>query len=289
MIRTKGLHLIRTSRRNFLSTAAAAATGLQFSRYAIAATAAPATACTLISEQEVGPFYVADELLRSSIAEDRPGVPLSLRIVLQDVRTCQPISNAAIDLWHCDAAGLYSGYTTTSLGPPPGEGDGPPPGGFSARDRPGPPPNGGDRPPAMKPSDKLTFCRGIQLSDADGAVEFQTIFPGFYQGRTNHIHFKVRIGGHTENQTYAAGHTSHTGQVFFPEDFILPLMAQEPYSSHHIHRTTQTEDGIFTQQQGSRSMAQLVPAAPHYRAELTVAVDPTATPKPVGGRPGSPR
>jgi len=139
----------------------------------------------------------------------------------------------------------------------------------------------------MKPTDKLTFLRGIQLTGADGAVDFQTIFPGFYQGRVNHIHFKVRIGGHPEKKTYAAGHTSHVGQVFFPEALTTQLMTTEPYASHHIHRTTQAEDGIFTGQHGDLAISRLTPLHPEnfaagFHAQLTVAVDPTATPAPVG-------
>jgi len=144
----------------------------------------------------------------------------------------------------------------------------------------------------MAPTDKLTFLRGIQLTSSDGAVGFQTIFPGFYEGRVNHIHFKVRIGGHPDQKTYAAGHTSHTGQLFFPEELSLQLMAIEPYANHHIHRTTQAEDHVFNEQHGDMAISNIAaidPAKPAagYRATLTVAVDPTATPAPVQmGPPG---
>ena len=144
----------------------------------------------------------------------------------------------------------------------------------------------------MKPTDKLTFLRGIQLTGSDGAVTFQTIFPGFYQGRVNHIHYKVRIGGHGDGKTYAAGHTSHVGQLFFPEDLVVKLMSTRPSADHHIHRTTQSEDGIFNEQHGGLFIATVTPLyqnalASGLRAELTVAVDPTATPAPVqaGGPP----
>ena len=128
------------------------------------------------------------------------------------------------------------------------------------------------------------------------------MFPGYHMGRTNHIHFKVREGGHVGTragshsaQTYLEGHTAHTGQVFFPEDFIAELMRHEPYSKHQIHRTTQSEDMVYQGQHGDASVARLhaVDATRHeagYIAELIVAVDPTATPAPVGmrgpGRPG---
>ncbi|HEX7157520.1 MAG TPA: intradiol ring-cleavage dioxygenase, partial [Edaphobacter sp.] len=287
------------SRRRFLTRSLATATALHLAPEVFALP----PACTLAPEQEVGPFYVANELIRSNIAEDRPGVPLHLRLTILDVHTCAPIPNAAIDLWHCDALGLYSGYTKANLGPPPGGPDSPqggpggPPPGFDPNRQgpPGPPRDGGPGgfgpPPAMKPTDKLTFLRGIQLTGNDGSVAFQTIFPGFYQGRVNHIHYKVRVGGHADGKTYATGHTSHVGQLFFPEDLTAKLMATKPYVSHPIHRTTQSEDGIFIEQHGNLFIATVTPLrqsdlASGLRAELTVAVDPTATPAPV--QPGGP-
>jgi len=263
--------------------------------------AGDAQVCKLMAEQEVGPYYVAGEMLRRDITESKPGVPLSLRIAVLDSRTCKPLPGAAVDIWHCDALGIYAGYTKQSLmgpGGPDGQG-GPPPDFDPSRQGPPPgsPPGGGPGgPPESHPTDKLTFLRGIQMTDAEGAVRFRTVFPGFYMGRTNHIHFKVRLGGHAEGKTYAAGHTSHIGQVFFPEDFAAKLMEHEPYSLHKIHRTTQAEDGIFTGQHGELSIARLTPlsAGAGYEAELVAAVDPTATPAPAqrqgdpGGGPGGP-
>jgi protocatechuate 3,4-dioxygenase beta subunit len=135
--------------------------------------------------------------------------------------------------------------------------------------------------------------RGIQLTGEDGVVDFQTIFPGVYMGRTNHIHFKVRVGGHEEGRSYQAGHTAHTGQIFFPEDLAVKLMEREPYRQHQIHRTTQAEDQIFNGQHGDLSMARIdavslkdLTADLKIRAELIAAVDPTATPAEVGRRGG---
>lgn len=250
--------------------------------------------CFLGAEQEVGPFYLDDMLIRGKIAEDRVGIPLRLRLVLLDSRTCAPLRDAAIDLWHCDAMGLYSGYTNVSLGGPGGgPGGGPPPGlppdGMRPRgERAGGAEGGfGGPPPQMQATDKYTFLRGIQFTDGQGAVTFETIFPGFYNGRTNHVHYKVRLAGQRTGEHYAAGHTAHVGQVFFPEDMNVKLMAQGPYAEHKIHRTTEKEDGVFRDEHGSSAIATLVPRdvrqpAMGYVAELHVAVDPTATPKPVG-------
>jgi protocatechuate 3,4-dioxygenase beta subunit len=240
--------------------------------------------CKLTPEQEVGPYFVADELLRSNIVEDRQGIPLQLRIAVLDARTCKPLTNAAVDIWHCDALGLYSGYTTQNpmgpyvpLGGPPLNFDPTHP-----HDRPGPR-EGFGPPPENHPTDKLTFLRGIQITAPDGSVTFRIVFPGFYMGRTNHIHFKIRIDGREANNTYAAGHISHVGQVFFSEEIATQLMQHEPYTHHKIHRTTQSEDHVFSDQNGQLQIANLKPLyaadfSKGLRAELNAAVDPTATP-----------
>lgn len=280
----------RLTRRRFVSNSLALATTLQLQRASRAlGLAGPAEVCRLLPEQEVGPYYVARELLRSDISEGKPGVPLSLRLVVLDARTCKPISEAALDIWHCDALGLYSGFTRQN----PMDPGGPPPG-FDPQhpgSRPGPP-EGFGPPPENHPTDKLTFCRGIQITGPDGGASFRTIFPGFYMGRTNHVHFKVRLGGHASGHTYSEGHTSHIGQVF-PEDLNVQLMSRPPYARHHIHRTTTAEDGVFNGQGGSLSIARVYANDPHHpeaglHADLVAAVDPTATPAPAQrmGGPG---
>jgi protocatechuate 3,4-dioxygenase beta subunit len=264
------------SRRRFV--AGGLATALQLRSAARAAGfGRAAEVCRLAAEQEVGPYYVADELLRTDIAEGKPGVPLSLRIVVLDSRTCAPLRDAAVDIWHCDALGLYSGFTKQNPMGPGGPG-GPPMG-----RPPGPPPDG--PPPHNHPTDQFTFLRGIQLTGEDGVVQFQSIFPGVYMGRTNHIHFKVRVGGHEGGKTYQAGHAAHTGQIFFPEELAVQLMEREPYRRHEIHRTTQAEDMVYGDQHGELSVARIDPvkvkelaADLKIRAELIAAVDPTATP-----------
>ena len=71
-------------------------------------------ACTLTGEQEEGPYYLDDEKLRRDITEGRPGVPLLLAMQLVDAQRCTPIQNAALDIWHCDSLGVYSGFTANS-------------------------------------------------------------------------------------------------------------------------------------------------------------------------------
>jgi protocatechuate 3,4-dioxygenase beta subunit len=287
------------TRRRFIGSTVGVAAALQLPRAVSAFGLTPPLAgCRLIPEQEVGPYYVADELLRSDITEGKPGVPLALRVVVLDSRTCTPLPNAAIDIWHCDALGLYSGFTKQNpMGPGGPGGFGGPPRDFDPQhpgNRPGPRENMG-APPANHPTDKLTFLRGIQLTAADGSVNVRTVFPGFYMGRTNHIHFKVRVDGDTDGKSYVAGHTSHVGQIFFPEEVAAELMKHQPYSLHEIHRVTATEDDIFTDQHGDLSVANLQPVrsgevSAGFRADLVAYVDPNATPAATGRMlgPGGP-
>lgn len=251
-------------------------------------------------------------MIRKDIREGKPGFPLALQLLVLDSGTCKPLPHAAIDVWHCDALGLYAGYTKNN--PMGGEGPGGPggrPPGFDP-DLPGLPPgppagfSDGPSPGGMgemqgpPATDKLTFLRGIQFTDASGRVSFKTVFPGFYQGRTNHIHFKVRLGGHEGladgHRTYLAGHTSHIGQVFFPEEVSVELMQHEPYASHTIHRTTMAEDGVYNGQHGGTCISTLKfleagKPLSGMQAHLVVAVDPSATPAPAhrAGSPPPPR
>jgi protocatechuate 3,4-dioxygenase beta subunit len=314
------------TRRRFIRSSAAAATALPLAAKSIRLRAATAPSCVFNPEQEEGPYYVDRELLRSDITEGKVGVPLRVRITVVNAKTCTPIPNAALDIWHCDAGGVYSGYT--KIDPGFGAGGGPGPGGRP----PGPPLNGGgdDMPPGppsdrgpgdpggppmggpgkmpTKPgvTDDLMFLRGVQITDTQGTAEFKTIYPGHYPGRVNHIHMKVHVGGgatktaiadsaHTGVAVYAGGHVAHTGQLFFPEDVTRFVEATHPYAGHKVRRTTLDDDMVFNGQGGAGSLAKLTPVtatqlSDGYVATLTVAVDPEATPKLVGfGRPGRPR
>jgi protocatechuate 3,4-dioxygenase beta subunit len=123
-----------------------------------AAVASGAVTCVLAPEMTEGPYYLPGEKVRRDIREGRPGTPLSLRLTVVDASTCKPVPAAAVDIWHADAGGLYSGE-------------------------------------AMLQTDGQTFLRGIQRTDATGVAAFQTIYPGWYMGRAVHIHVKVHLGG----------------------------------------------------------------------------------------------
>jgi protocatechuate 3,4-dioxygenase beta subunit len=291
------------SRRGFLLA------GVTGSLALTAINAFPATpGCTLIGEQEEGPYYVDDETLRRNITEGKPGVPLELAIMLVDARSCRPLRNAALDIWHCDATGVYSGFTAASPdggpggrgpgGPPPQFDGGGPGGGFGPGGPGGPGGRGG---PGFgrgsRQIDPTRFLRGVQLTDDSGRAEFSTLYPGWYSGRAIHIHVKAHIGG-TAAAKYAGGHVAHTGQFFFPEDLTERIARVEPYAKRlSVHRTTQAEDHVFNEQHGADCMLTMERLGKNdsdgFRATVTLAVDPEATPSSVGvggrGRgPGGP-
>lgn len=179
--------------------------------------------CVLTPEQEEGPFYIDLAQVRRDIVEDRPGVPLALAPTVVDSNTCKPIRDAAVDVWHCDALGVYSGE-----------------------------PSEGSRGKA--------YLRGIQLTDENGLVEFATIYPGQYPGRTTHIHVKVHIGGRRSDGTYSGGHVSHTGQLFASDRRDAEVFALAPYDRNTAAITPRSEDVVFRAQDGSSSVLALARA-----------------------------
>jgi protocatechuate 3,4-dioxygenase beta subunit len=241
----------------------------------------PSAGCMLAAEQTEGPYYVDQRLIRHDISEGRPGIALDLQIIVLDGLRCIPIQNAAVNIWHCDAVGVYSGYTAQSMGgPPPMDGRRPPPPAF--RDGEGPPP-----PMHRGPQDSSRFFRGVQLTDAAGKAEFKTIYPGWYMGRDTHIHVKVHTAGSVQGANYMGGRVCHTGQLFFPEDVTDSVARLPPYATHSIERTLQQDDDIFTSQHGSDfvvSLAQLNSRtiADGFVARVVMGVDPNATPAPTG-------
>ena len=154
-------------RRSTLTTLAA---GAVFVAAPSLAQRAPVPACVLTPEQTEGPYFVDERLDRSDIRADpatrsvKPGVPLALRLTVSAVSgaACRPVEGAIVDVWHCDATGLYSDVDD------------------------------------MRASTKgARFLRGYQVTGPDGSVQFTTIYPGAYAGRAVHIHFKVRTTSHS--------------------------------------------------------------------------------------------
>jgi protocatechuate 3,4-dioxygenase beta subunit len=132
--------------------------------------------CFLTPQSIEGPFYLDPRLVRAQIAESRPGVPLRVDLRVIEGATCKPSERARVDIWHADAQGIYSGY----------EGQ-------------------GDKQDLSTVGQK--FLRGTQFTDGKGAVSFKTIYPGWYEGRATHIHFKVLL----------KDRNVLTGQMYFPD------------------------------------------------------------------------
>ena len=276
----------RESLRLIAGTAAALVAGSGLAARLRAATDGKSISpVTLTPEAEQGPFYIIGEQLRRDIREGRPGVPLDLRVRLLDASTGGPISNAGVDIWHCDAGGVYSGFTKMKMGPPPDDDEdyldaldghfhGPPSG----------PPGGPGQ--MNKPTDASSFLRGVQFTGTDGTAEFTTIYPGWYQGREIHIHLKVHLQGSTAKNIYTGGHVSHTGQLFFPDETNLAVSKMSPYASSTIPRTTKATDHVYRDQNGDKTIvgihAATVGSESGYGADITLVVDPGAIPQPVG-------
>jgi protocatechuate 3,4-dioxygenase beta subunit len=162
-----------------------------------AAVASGSLSCVLTPEQTEGPYYISNEKLRRNITDGRPGTPMLLRAFVVNASTCKAIKNAAVDIWHADAEGVYSGF---------GEG-------VASR----------------------TFMRGIQRTNARGLALFRTVYPGWYQGRTVHIHVKVHLGGNVV----------HTGQLYFPDTVTDAVYRKAPYNSRPNRSTRNAADAIY--------------------------------------------
>jgi len=188
-----------------------------------AAVASGAVSCVLTPEQTEGPYYIPKEKLRRNITEGRPGTPLKLRLAVVDASTCKPIKGAAVDIWHCDTSGIYSGF---------GQGSG-----------------------------SRTFMRGIQRTNAKGIATFQTVYPGWYTGRTVHIHVKVHV----------RGNVVHTGQLYFPDSVTDTVYRKSPYSKRPNRDVRNAADSIY-RNGGKRSLLSLRRSGAAYLGSIRMGV-----------------
>ncbi|MFD7962053.1 intradiol ring-cleavage dioxygenase [Streptomyces zaomyceticus] len=246
----------------------------------------------LTSETTEGPYYIDADKIRKDITEDREGIPLTVRLKVIDSDTCKPLRGAAVDIWHCDALGIYSGYESLSTGGGGGApGGGTPPTGTPPTDAPtgtpptGTPPTGGPGGGGggghEEPTDDKRYLRGTQLTDKHGYVEFRTVFPGWYRGRCVHVHTKVHVGGKMTSAGYEGGHTCHTGQLFFAEAAVLDSAKVAPYSTSTTERTTLDDDTIYPGNGAEGGLLTLTypkgKIAKGVHATLTMGVDPDET------------
>jgi protocatechuate 3,4-dioxygenase beta subunit len=213
------------SRRSFLGLAAKGAVSVVVSQSLIGCTVGGATdasstddltsggsnstTCVGTAALTEGPYFVDEKLLRSDIRPDpatgaiAAGVPLTLRFNVSRIsgNACTPLTGAYLDVWHCDAAGVYSDVGGTGSG--------------------------------------RKFLRGYQITDANGAVDFTTVYPGWYSGRAVHIHFKLRLfAGATKTYEF-------TSQFFMVESLTSTVHANAPYNTRGQRNTLNSTDGIY--------------------------------------------
>ncbi|AWL41218.1 MULTISPECIES: intradiol ring-cleavage dioxygenase [Streptomyces] len=255
-----------------------------------AAASASSTCMSLITEQIEGPYYIDYELFRNDVVEDRTGIPLLLVLRVLDSTTCRPVRDSAIEIWHCDASGVYSGYTQNGNGGGGGTPPGPPPTGMPTAPPDGPGGPGGPGGHAT-PTDDLTWLRGMQMTDHQGFVTFRTVFPGWYAGRAVHVHTKVHTGGARTPDGYTGGRTCHTGQFYFPEEAVKATANTEPYSANTITRMPLDDDSIYPGTGTQGGLLKIVYDKRHIErgvvGHITMAVDPDAT-HDGQGAPGGP-
>ena len=189
-----------------------------------AGVASGAVSCVLTPEMTEGPYYLPNERVRRNITEGRPGTPLTLALTVVDASTCKPIKGAAVDVWHADALGVYSGVQGNTG----------------------------------------TFMRGVQRTDAYGVARFTTVYPGWYQGRTVHIHVKVHLHSNVV----------HTGQLFFADSLTDAVYTKAPYASRGTRDTRNASDSIF-RNGGSRSLLRLHKGSSGYVGAITMGVHRT--------------
>lgn len=227
----------RISRRTLFTMAGAVGTSL------LAATEAEGVDCVVTPGQTEGPYFIDTRLHRSDIRSDvrsgrvREGVPLRLRILARRfvAGRCTPIERSLIDVWHCDAHGAYSGFEDFN-------------GHFDARGE--------------------TFLRGYQLTDAQGAAHFTTIYPGWYPGRAVHIHLKVRM--------FSGNKRAHelTSQLYFDDAVTDRVHALPPYEAKGGRDRRNDRDGIFRSRgSGSDLLLRLRPEGRGYLGMIAVGLD----------------
>jgi protocatechuate 3,4-dioxygenase beta subunit len=184
--------------------------------------------CVLTPEMTEGPYYLTGEPERRDVTEGKAGTSLRLQLTVADATRCTPIAGAVVEIWHADAQGVYSGF------------------GSGASDR--------------------TFLRGSQVTDANGVATFDTIYPGWYQGRATHIHMKAR-------QSKGASQV-HTGQMFFDEAVNDAVYSAAAYAGRAGRRTMNAQDGIY-RDGGAQSMVVVATNGDGYTGTMVIGIRDT--------------
>lgn len=194
--------------------------------------------CVVKPEQTEGPYFVDVQLDRRDIRSDpetraiSEGVPLELQFEVTRVTgtECAPLPNALVDVWQCDGLGIYSDVRDTN---------------------------------ARFNTVGQKFLRGHQRTDMAGNAQFTTIYPGWYQGRTIHIHFKIRV------PSERGGAYDFTSQLYFDDALSDRVFEQHPYTRNTNRRVRNEQDGIF-RSGGDQLMVTATPKGTGYAAMFAV-------------------
>jgi protocatechuate 3,4-dioxygenase beta subunit len=207
------------------------------------------TTCLITPEGEIGPYFVDDSAagfnrsdIRSNIdgSSTQQGIPLTLNLIVLDAQNgCIPMQDVQVDIWHCNALGVYSDEGVESTV---GE----------------------------------TWLRGYQLTDSAGEAAFTTIFPGWYQGRATHIHLRLRSTYSTASSTSDG---TNTTQLFFAQTLVNTIDTTiAPYSSQGANPTTNASDRVYEEQtEGLMELVLTGNTTAGYTATVTIGLPITET------------
>jgi len=192
--------------------------------------------CVARPEQMEGPYFVDEKLNRTDIRSDpanrqvKAGAPLALTILVSRVAAneCRPISGAQVDLWQCDAAGIYSDVKDPQFN-----------------------------------TVGQKYLRGYQTTDARGAVRFLTVYPGWYPGRTVHVHFKIRT------EPAAQRGYDFTSQLYFDDALTDRIHAAKPYAARGKRNARNRDDEIF-RRGGDQLMLDVTESGGAYSASFAI-------------------
>ena len=240
--------MTRMNRRDaFKAVAITASGGLLMSQQAFALEAGAsvkqtaallqgADVCAIIPEVTEGPYYFDPDMERVDITEGRPGIPTRIRLQVVDA-ACLALEGARVDIWHCDATGVYSGYA--------GQGD-----------------------DGNTDTTGETFMRGTQFTNASGIAEFETVYPSWYRGRTTHVHFKVFL----DETNILTGQIFFPDAL---SEYIYLNVA--PYNDRAGTRDTLNANDSIAVQSTRAAYAFIKELDEEYLAAMIIGVDPAAT------------
>ena len=215
-----------TGSHSLTATYAGSTTYAASTSAAVSVTVSASASCSSTLEGEEGPYFVDDSAsgyLRTDILSNldgtntQAGIPLALTIYVFDSKNgCAPLAGVQVDIWHCNALGIYSAESVES-------------------------------------TVGQSWLRGYQISDSTGKVTFSTIIPGWYQGRTTHIHTRFRS---TYDDTDTGG--TNTVQIFFDQTLVDTIDTTiSPYSTVGKNSTTNANDHVFTPEEEGTTLVTL--------------------------------